>query len=145
MQRAQRCCRAMEHLSYTCISPISPMSNPQHTIYWSKCFSRGLFLCSSYKKISIYKTNQTDSWKQNSGVSCDQISSSAYHQIARAATQRFHTDHICSTYDPAAMPYSTVRQPETAGLCSDALLYRKIRNTRLHKIYSHIRNVFLLK
>lgn len=50
-------------------------------------------------------------WKQKSGVSCDTIWSTAYHQIACGATQRFHTDHICSTYDPAAMPYSTVRQP----------------------------------
>lgn len=98
----------------------------KHAACYRTYFSHG----SCYMKNTSYKTNQTDSLQMATKVSCDPIWSTAYLQIVCGATQRFHKNNICSAYDPAAMPYSTVQQPGQCYGYGRALLW----NTVMKKI-----------
>lgn len=82
------------------------------------------FVCSLYEKHQLQdKSDRFIANGNKSLQSAARIWSTAYHQIACGATQRLHTNHICSAYDPAAMPYSTLRPPGQHSRDSRALLW----------------------
>ena len=87
-------------------------------------FIRTVFVHSLYEKHQLQdKSDRFIANGNKSLQSAARIWSTAYHQIACGATQRLHTNHICSAYDPAAMPYSTLRPPGQHSRDSGALLW----------------------